>query len=53
MSTRLSQFNFLEEQNVSEYDSDEFTDSDDDRLSHTQTPPIDDTKREYFPTDHQ
>lgn len=38
-----------EQHYTSEYDSAGFTDSDDDRLSHTQTPPPDDTKRKYMP----
>lgn len=47
--TRLSQLCFSEVLNDSDIDSSEFSDSDDDdRLSHTQTPPADDTKREYF-----
>lgn len=48
MLTRLSKLSITEENNASEYDSDGFTDSDDDRLSHTQTPPPDDTKRKFY-----
>lgn len=46
--TRFSKLNILKEGFVSDYESDGFSDSDDDRMSHTQTPPPDDTKRNYL-----
>lgn len=46
--TRLSKLQLSEENYASDYESDGFTDSDDDRLSHTQTPPPDDTKRKFI-----
>lgn len=43
--TRLSKLQLTDELWASDCESDGFTDSDEDQLSHTQTPPPDDTKR--------
>lgn len=48
LSTQLSKLHVSSENETSEYESDGFSDSDDECLSHTQTPPLDDTKRKYL-----